>query len=996
MGMPRMTTIESRLAHLSDSKRALLAKMMRRDEPSSSAIAVVGMACRFPGGANDPESFWGLMRDGRDPVQEVPADRWDVERYYDPDPEAPGKICTRWAGMLDGIDQFDASLFGISQSEAEAMDPQQRILLEVAWEALESAGYAPLSLSGSRTGVYVGLFHASYGEGIVVRGPAAVDAHSVNGIMHCSAVGRLSFLLGLEGPCVPVNTACSSSLVAVHQACRALQSGEADMALAGGVNVLHSLHWLISLCKLHVISPDGRCRAFDASANGMVEAEGAGLLVLKRLQDAQAAGDRVLALVRGSAVNHNGRSASLTAPSGRAQRACIRAALKAAGVSPAEVSFLEAQGTATPLGDSIEVSAAAEVLNEGRRPEDRIWLTSVKANIGHAEAASGVAGLIKVILAMQHQAVPPQLHFRQLHPDISFGSTPFAIPTRMEPWPRSQRPRLAGVSGFGMSGTNAHVVLEEPPVPAREARAARPRHLLCLSAQTEPGLRAQVERYRAHLEGAEGEGLGDLAFTANAGRSHLRERLAVTAGSAAELGARLSAFLHGEPGAAALRGRANAGERVKVAFVFSGAEGLRPGLGKALYDSEPAFRRTVDACAEAVRGLTGASLVPAVFSEHPLALRRPALYALQCALCETWRSWGVVPEAVLGHGAGELAAACASGALSLEDGARLSADLEKALPAANFGSPAIPLFSSQSGGEVTATLADHLRGALREPQELQRSLQAVLGRGVKALLELGPHHAPSLLASVPADKAACIPSLLRGEDDWEVLLGAAGALYAHGAEVDFRAMDRPFGHRTAPAPTYAFQRRRYWLPPSPEARGGGAHPLLRTSIRTPRGDAYLEGELQGNDQRPWVEYRVRGALLLRAAAALQTMLSAAAAATSDERWALHGVKLEAPAAPGGGVRLQAMVGAESGEARRVELYARPASGGDAEPWAPVASAELRRAQAAAGPPAAEPKEGTEVVLDGAACHELLGKGDERAPGFRLLEEVRIRGRTAVG
>jgi acyl transferase domain-containing protein len=1099
-------SVLDRLAQLSDGKRALLGRMLRQEQPRAP-IAVVGMACRFPGGASDPESFWRLLRDGRDVISEVPRDRWDLDRVYDPDPDAPGKVYTRWGGFLEGIDQFDAPMFGISQAEAEAMDPQQRVLLEVAWEALEAAGYPPNGLAGSRTGVFMGLFQSAYAELRAQHGDrAAVDAYSVNGIAHCMAVGRLSFLFGFQGPSVPVNTACSSSLVALHLACQSLRSGESELALAGGVNLMLSLDWLISLCRMRAISPDGRCKAFDAAANGMVESEGCGVLVLKRLSDAQAAGDRILAVIRGSAVNHDGRSASLTAPNGLAQQAVIREALASAGVAPSDVTHLEAHGTGTPLGDPIEIEAAGAVLGEDRKPGDRVWLTSVKTNIGHAEAAAGIASLIKVILAFQHEALPPHLHFRALNPHVSPDRFPFSIPTELTHWPRSDRPRISGVSSFGMSGTNAHVILQEaPPRSPRPAGAARARHLFCLSSQTEVGLRQLAERYRAHVAQPgslpEVASLGDLAFTANAGRSHFQERLAVTAGSPAELDTRLKLFLEGGVKSGIARARARVDGRPRIAFLFSGQGSQTPGMGLRLYQGEPVFRRTLDACAAALRDILELPLLDVMFGRgtpeglcDQTAYTQPLIYSLQCALCDLWRSWGVVPDAVLGHSLGEIGAAYAAGVLSLEDGARLvgergrlmqsmprgemasvpapadvveatirdlashvsvaainadavtvisghgppmaealqrleqaghsprrlqvshayhSPSMEPILEAfeqvaarVRYARPSLPLISNLTGKEVDGLDAGYLRRHLREPVRFSDGLKALLASEVHALVEIGPHTTLTALAAsaIPAGQVTVVPSLRRGEDDWEVLLSAAGALYTLGAELDFRAMDRPFLHRSIPAPTYSFQRRRYWLKSRPldeRAQRTTAHPLLQQAIRTPEGHAYLEGEISGEEERPFLEHRVRGTPLLPAVATLGAMLAAAEKVAGGGPWALHQVRLHAPVVLGTGVRVQIFLGAEDNGKRRVDLHARDAKAAESAGWTHIASAELRRAedrQAAPGTgnePRPDAAEGGRAV-DGRACYELLARGGlEYGESFRLIDRLRVNGPTAA-
>ncbi|HYV49299.1 MAG TPA: beta-ketoacyl synthase N-terminal-like domain-containing protein [Myxococcaceae bacterium] len=966
---------------------------------------MVGMACRFPGQANDPASFWRLLEEGRHAVTEVPRDRWDVDRFYDPDPDAPGKVSTRWGGFLEGIDQFDPALFGISQAEAEAMEPQQRILLELAWEALESSGYPPLGLSDTRTGVFAGIFQSAYGELLARRAePTLLDQYSAHGIAHCTAVGRLSFLLGLQGPSIPVNTACSSSTVAVHLACQSLLSGESDLALAGGVNVMLSLDWLISLCRMRLMSPDGKCRSFDALANGMVESEGGGLLVLKRLADAQAAGDRILALIRGTAVNHSGRSASLTAPNGLAQQTVVRRALAAAGVSPSEVGHLEAQGTATPLGDSIEISAMGAVLGEGRAPGDKVWLTSVKTNIGHTESASGVASLIKVILSLQHGAIPPHLHFQQINPNLSPDQLPFAVPTRLQPWPRSDRPRVASVNSFGMSGVNAHVVLEEAPAePPRTARA-RPRHLFCLSAQTDAGLRDLAQRYRAHLAGAgaaPGEPwLGDLAFTATAGRTHLPQRLAVTAGSRAELDARLESYLQGGLASA----RATAPERRKLAFLFPGEGFPSPRAVQSLSDAEPVFRGALDRCAQAVDGSLQRPLLDALLARGapggdppqapPSALM---LYAFECALYDLWRSWGVEPHAVLGSGPGDLVAGYAAGMISLEEGARLLVAGPASADPGTAAAERIPYFSASTGARVSPREAHALWRQRSASGRFEEGLLALLQTGAAVLLEVGPGTSLAAKArlAVPADRLAVVASLGAGADVHEALLSAAGALYARGVPLDFRAMDRPFQHRPAPAPTYPFQRQRYWLSPgAPKAsatqaeRAGEERPLLGTAIHTPRGEVHLEGTLAGERLRAHQEHRMGGKSSLSMAAAFDTILSTAMGAVGGGPWELHQVRLGPPIPLDRDVKLQLSLGPESGGARSAELHAYAADGTQPVRWLEVASGELRRAQ----PPAqASFADGAGATLERAELYRLLKEGGfDHGPSFQLLERLRIR------
>ena len=446
---------------IEDLQSRLAAQERCRKEP----VAIVGMACRFPAGADDPEAFWCLLRDGVDAITEVPQDRWYGGDIYDPDPTASGKLYTRHGGFVSGVDLFDADFFGIAPREAISMDPQQRLLLEVTWAALEDAGLALDRLTGSPTGIFVGIGSNDYASLSIwtARDGTTVDGYTGTGNTFSVAAGRLAYALGLQGPALAVDTACSSSLVTVDLACQSLRSGRCDLALAGGVNLMLFPAASLYLCKARALSPDGRCRTFDAAANGYVRGEGCGMIVLKRLADAVRDGDRLLAVVRGSAVNHDGRSGGLTVPNGRAQQAVMRAALADAGVLPEKVSFVEAHGTGTPLGDPIEVRALSQVFGPGRPPDQPLAIGSVKTNVGHLEAAAGIVSLIKVVLALEHSQIPPHLHLRNPNPNVDWAKLPIVVPTRLTPWQPVNGTRIAGVSSFGLAGTNAHVILEEAP-----------------------------------------------------------------------------------------------------------------------------------------------------------------------------------------------------------------------------------------------------------------------------------------------------------------------------------------------------------------------------------------------------------------------------------------------------------------------------------------------------------------------------------------------------
>ncbi|MEB3356453.1 MAG: polyketide synthase, partial [Synechococcales bacterium] len=453
----------------SATKRALLAlkqlqaRLDAIEQAQREPIAIVGMGCRFPGGAETPEAFWSLLCAGGDAITEVPGDRWNIDDYYSPDPQTPGKMVSRHGGFVPHLYDFDAPFFRIAPREAVTLDPQQRLLLELGWESLENAGIAPDSLMGQAVGVFVGLCSIDYWHQVLAQTPSAIDAYMATGNTHSVAAGRLSHLLGVTGPSLAVDTACSSALVAVHLACQSLRQGECDLALAGGVNRILSPAASINFSKAKMLSADGRCRTFDAAASGFGRAEGGGLVVLKRLRDAELAGDRVSAILLGSAVNHDGRTSGLTVPHGPAQQAVIRQALQASRLHPTAVDYVETHGTGTALGDPIEVGALGAVYGEDRTGDRPLILGAVKTNIGHLEAAAGIAGLIKAVLALHHQTIPPNLHLHTPNPHIDWATLPVQLPTTALPWPAGTTPRVAGISAFGFNGTNAHVIVAEKP-----------------------------------------------------------------------------------------------------------------------------------------------------------------------------------------------------------------------------------------------------------------------------------------------------------------------------------------------------------------------------------------------------------------------------------------------------------------------------------------------------------------------------------------------------
>ena len=645
-------------------------------------IAIIGIGCRFPGDADSPEAFWKLLCDGVDAISEVPADRWNANTFYDPNRKKPGKIHSRCGGFIKDFDKFDARFFGISPREATRMDPQQRWLLEVAWEALENAGQVPSELVGSNSGVFIGICAHDYSDiQLNYSEREIINAYTNLGGAMSIAANRISYVFNFQGPSMAVDTACSSSLVAVHLACQSIWNGESELALAGGVHAILKPEMTIGFSKASMLSPDGRCKSFDARANGYVRAEGAGVVVLKPLSSALADGDPVVAVIRNTAVNQDGRTKGITVPNGSSQMAMLRQAYQKVGIDPSNVQYIEAHGTGTPVGDPIEVKALGEVLSQNREPGEYCLIGSVKSNIGHLEAGSGIAGLIKAALCLKHRQIPPNLHFETPNPDIPFEDLQLRVPQRLELFPNGKGPRIAGVNSFGFGGTNAHVVLQEAPetgeAPPQEDKNSA--YLLPLSARSLEALQAMGQKYRYFFDHKSAKSaLTNICATASLHRGHHNYRLAIVGASNHEMARHasvarhLDAFLAGESRLGMSSGRALSRD-FKLVFVFSGMGQQWWAMGRELLHEEPVFREVIEQCDALLRPYTGWSLKEELLADEAksriteTAIAQPALFALQVALAALWRSWGVQPDAIVGHSVGEVAAAHVAGVLSLED-----------------------------------------------------------------------------------------------------------------------------------------------------------------------------------------------------------------------------------------------------------------------------------------------------------------------------------------
>ena len=865
--LKKMTPLQRAVLALKETQARLAALEEKRTEP----IAIVGMACRFPGGASDPRSYWRLIRDGVDAIRETPSDRWDVEAFYDPDPLAPGKMNTRWGGFIERIDEFDNHFFGISDREATRIDPQQRILLELAWEALADAGLPPSHLRGSRLGVFVGISVSEYGL-MLNSDLAASDAHAATGTSLCLAANRISFALGAQGPSLALDTACSSSLVAIHLACQNIRAGECDAALAGGSSLLLSPVATVNLTKAGFSASDGRVRAFDAAASGYVRGEGAGLVVLKPLSAALKNKDPIYALIRSTAVNQNGVSNGLTAPSRAGQEQVLREAYARAKVSPGDVQYVETQGTGTRLGDAIESLALGNVLREGRAAGNRCAIGSVKTNLGHLESASGVASLMKTALALKHRQLPPSLHFHTPNPDIPFDTLPLRVQQHLEPWPNSAQPRLAGVSAFGFGGSNSHAVLQEAPAADGEQTGAGPacqRCVLPLSARTDSALRDLTERWLDFL-GDDPPAWSDVCYTASRRRDHYDCRLAVLADSPQQAAKLLASFAAGQPSNRVLHGRKPFARKLKVAFLFDGRVQAWQPLTSHLTRNVPGFSAAMKDTAAALERVAGWNLEAALSEDarwREPAYAWPMLVALQLATTAWWRSVGVTPDVVVGQGFGELTAACAAGVVALEDAlqlavacargdgeggaAGLSSSAENTVGQTNRGArqvncvdalvqlqlrrASLPCFAARGGN--LRPIANLDPSHWQQPSDSDAMAAAMSTRSEDVFLEIGPQSQSGRPITplspcargvggegvTPADHEAivgrplseslarlCLPTFAATDGNPADVFTAMAALYAAGADLVWDNV-APADGRCVRLPSYPWQRQRLWM-----------------------------------------------------------------------------------------------------------------------------------------------------------------------------------------
>ncbi|WP_219825780.1 type I polyketide synthase [Nonomuraea typhae] len=1049
---------------LAETRRRLTEDESRRHEP----IAIVGMACHYPGGVSTPDDLWELVRSGRDAMGGFPADRgWDAEDLYDPDPDATGKTYARQGAFVPDAFDFDAAFFGISPRTALGTDPQHRLFLQATWEAFERAGIDPGTLRGSRTGVYAGVMYEHYSNRFLAGSPGAMEGTLFTNSVASVLSGRVSYLYGLEGPSISLDTACSSSLVAIHLAVQALRRGECTLALAGGVTVMPSPVPFVEFARQRVLSPDGRCKAFSSTADGVAWGEGAGVVLLERLPDAERNGRRILAVIRGSAINQDGASNGMTAPSGPAQERVIEQALADARLDLSDVDAVEAHGTGTTLGDPIEAQALLATYGRGRPAERPLWLGSLKSNIGHTQAAAGVGGVIKMVKALEHRVLPRTLHVAEPTPHVDWSQGGVRLLTGEVELSEGERPPRAGVSSFGISGTNAHVILERGPDPD----PAPPTGALLVwvvSAKNERSLRAQAGRLRDWAAAAPEADLAD-AGQVLARRARFAHRAAVLAETRDELVAGLDALAAGTPHPAVLDGVAATGAR--TVFLFPGQGSQWTGMAVDLLDASEVFRDRLRACDEALKAHTGWSVEDALRTGKEMEgsdTIQPALFAVMVALGELWRSLGVEPSAVVGHSQGEIAAACVAGSLSLEDAARIVAERSRvsvdrlggtgamvsvAVPADRAreliepyagrlwiavdsgptgcviagavdtieevaplweepyrarrvavdyashtphvevlreelvslfgevrpGRTDIEFCSSSAGGFVDpeGLTAEYWFDSMRNPVLFRQAVGAFTGPCL--FVEVSPHPVLQVDVAGIAESGSVCGTLRRNAGDWRRFLHALAQAFVLGAEVDWARALAAGPHRHVELPTYAFDRRRFWLAAAdgrgtPPGVDGSAHPLLTAVVPVADGGLVLTGRLSVK-AAPWLaDHAVEGGVLLPGAAFAELALEAAAAAGCAR---VEELVIEAPLVLDGAARLQVVVSAPSADGHRtITIFS-----GTGDDWVRHASGTLSTAVATspgwatAWPPAdAEPVE--------VAYEALAARGYAYGPAFQ--------------
>ncbi|NEP77422.1 MAG: type I polyketide synthase, partial [Okeania sp. SIO3B3] len=700
-----------------------------KQQQNSDLIAIIGIACRFPG-ADDYNQLWENLENGVNSISEIPRQRWAVEKHYSPIPNQPNKTISKWGGLVEGIDEFDAEFFSISRREAAQVDPQHRIMLELSWSCIEDAGYSPSQLSGKDVGVFMGA--CNYDSILLMnRNQENVQGHSGTGTWTCMIPNRISSFFNLHGPSIPIDTACSSSLVAIHYALKSLKESECEMALVGGISVLFTSTTYIQMSQLGMLSPTGQCRTFSSDADGYVRGEGAGVVLLKPLTKAIEDGDLIYGVIKGSAINHGGKARTITSPNVYSQAQVIRSAYINANIAPNTVSYIESHGTGTPLGDPIEINALKRAYRQlyqhyGVEKTEKPYcgLGAVKSNIGHLEGAAGIAGLIKVLLVMKYKKLPKIVNFKELNPRINLKDSPFYIIEETQEWKRLKNesgeeiPRRAGLSSFGIGGVNAHIVLEEVPEEVKsqklkvknEDNVERSVHILTLSAKTETALLELCSSYQNQIATHPKLKIGDICYTANTGRADFNHRLASIASNEKELQEKLGKYkaevgtLHATSVPGIFSGKLGNNATIpKIAFLFTGQGSQYVNMAKQLYQEAPVFRTALDECDQILGSLNGKSLKEIIYCKdteastlNQTAYTQPAIFAIEYALFQLWQSWGIKADVVMGHSVGEYVAATVAGVFSLEDGLKLIAARGRLMQQLPEGGEMVSLMASES------------------------------------------------------------------------------------------------------------------------------------------------------------------------------------------------------------------------------------------------------------------------------------------------------------